>query len=59
MKQFLLCLSLSAFSLLPSYALPATTDGASRFAVSSPMAEGQWVKIAVDPTGVYEISYNT
>lgn len=57
MKQFLLCLSLSAFSLLPSYALPATTDGASRFAVSSPMAEGQWVKIAVDTTGVYEISY--
>lgn len=60
MKQFILCLTISAFGLFLSSPTPGFADTTPvRFSTSSPMADGQWVKIGVDKTGVYEITHET
>lgn len=53
MKKYILTL------LIFLLGCPLSFGGAIRFAPSSPLAEGSWIKIGVAETGLYEISYST
>ena len=55
MKRFYL----SAFAaLLTASTILAAVNG-SRFATRSVLSEGRWIKVGVEQTGIYEISYDT
>ncbi len=49
--------SLAVFILLLNIAAPASASGS--FASSSVLADGRWLKVRVDSTGVQRISYDT
>ena len=38
--------------------LTVAVQGAERYAASSCLAQGQWVKIRVDETGIYQLTYD-
>lgn len=58
MKIHLLSVSIFLFSILFPICAINAGESAVKLA-SSPMSEGNWVKINVDTTGVYEISYES
>lgn len=57
MKRFLDTLILLLFSVL-SISAASQADNAISFLPESPLSSGKWVKIEIEKTGMYEISYD-